>query len=135
MLLYSANHQLKYSIPRPPACCFLCQSGFSRNTLALWSWESLPALSTLLYLISRLRSYLRLVQLFIKFPNHPVPLHSDLHPCFLAGQHQVDTQSILLLSADDFWLSPFVPFSCWEYHFRIQLIQGKFMQPLTLSCS
>lgn len=110
--------QLIHSDPYPPTHSFLYQSSDSKDTLKLWAWQSPPCLSPFYYFISRLLSDLCLAQPFIKFPNYLVPLHSDLHPCSSAVQHQVDTQSILLINADDSWLEPLVPFSCWEYHFR-----------------
>lgn len=76
-----------------------------KNYLEILGLGEPPAPFPFWYLISRLMSFLCLAQPFIKFPKYPVPLHSDFQPFSLAVQHQVDTQSILLINADDSWSS------------------------------
>lgn len=70
--------------------------------------HELPLFSTTIYEVSKL--------------HRPFTFSSS--PLFLSSPALGwDPQSILLINADS-WLSQFVPFSCWEYHFRIQLIWG-----------
>lgn len=79
--------------------------------------HELPPFSTTIYEVSKLCR----------------PFTFSSSPLFLSNPALGrDTQSILLINADDSWLSQFVPFSCWEYHFRIQLVQGNCIRPLTL---